>query len=42
MSAPRVSVIIPAYNWSASLRFSIRSVLRQTLRDFELLVIGDA
>ena len=42
MSAPRVSVIIPAYNWSGVLRFSIPSVLRQTFRDFELLVIGDA
>lgn len=42
MSTPRVSVIIPTYNWSASLRFSIPSVLHQTFRDFELLVIGDA
>lgn len=42
MSTPRVSVIIPTYNWSEALRFSIRSALRQTFRDFELLVIGDA
>jgi glycosyltransferase involved in cell wall biosynthesis len=42
VSAPRVSVILPTYNWSAALRFSIPSVLRQTFRDFELLVIGDA
>ncbi|MFL6248090.1 MAG: glycosyltransferase family 2 protein [Thermoanaerobaculia bacterium] len=39
--APRVTVIIPTYNWSAVLPYSIGSVLRQTFRDFELLVIGD-
>lgn len=40
MGAP-VTVIIPTYNWSAALRVSITSVLTQTYRDFELLVIGD-
>jgi len=38
---PRFTVIIPTYNWSSVLPFSIGSVLRQTLADFELLVIGD-
>lgn len=38
---PRVTVIIPTWNWSAVLPFSIGSVLRQTWTDFELLVIGD-
>jgi glycosyltransferase involved in cell wall biosynthesis len=42
MSAPRVSVILPTYNWSEVLRCSITSALRQSLQDFELLVIGDA
>lgn len=41
MMAPRVTVIIPTWNWSSVLRFSIGSVLRQTFTDFELLVIGD-
>ncbi|HEX9945445.1 MAG TPA: glycosyltransferase [Thermoanaerobaculia bacterium] len=41
MSDPRVTVVIATYNWSAALRFSIESVLRQRFRDFELLVIGD-
>jgi glycosyltransferase involved in cell wall biosynthesis len=34
-------VIIATYNWSAVLRYAINSVLRQTMDDFELLVIGD-
>ena len=38
---PRVTVIIPTYNWSTVLPYSIGSVLGQTFRDFELLVIGD-
>lgn len=39
--SPRVTVIIPTYNWSTVLPYSIASVLGQTFRDFELLVIGD-
>ena len=39
--APLVTVIIPTYNWSEVLPFSIGSVLRQTFQDFELLVVGD-
>src|SRR5438876_9477906 len=38
---PLVSVIIPTYNWSSVLPYSIGSVLRQTFTDFELLVVGD-
>ena len=41
-ATPQVSVVIAAYNWSSVLRYSIASVLRQTLDDFELWVIGDA
>ena len=39
--APRVSVIVSTFNWSAVLGHAIASVLSQTFRDFELLVVGD-
>jgi len=39
---PKLTVIIATYNWSEALRCSIASVLYQTFRDFELLVVGDA
>ncbi len=40
-AAPRVTVIIPTYNWSSVLSYSIGSVQRQSFRDWELLVVGD-
>jgi glycosyltransferase involved in cell wall biosynthesis len=39
---PRVSIVLAAYNRSAVMRCAIESVLRQTIADWELLVIGDA
>jgi glycosyltransferase involved in cell wall biosynthesis len=39
--SPRVSVIIATYNWSSVLPYSIGTVLRQTMQDFEILVVGD-
>ncbi|HKR62140.1 MAG TPA: glycosyltransferase family A protein [Thermoanaerobaculia bacterium] len=36
-----MTVIIPTYNWSTVLPYSIASALEQTFADFELLVIGD-
>ena len=38
---PRVTVVMATYNWSSVLPYSIGSVLRQTLPDWELLVVGD-
>ena len=40
--APLVSVIIPTLNRPAMLEEAIQSVLRQTFRDFEIMVINDA
>jgi hypothetical protein len=40
-SKPAITVAIPTYNWSAALRCAIRSVLLQTVQDFEILVVGD-
>ena len=38
---PRVTVIVPTYNWSTVLPYSIGSVLRQSFTDFEVFVVGD-
>lgn len=38
---PHVSVVIPTYNCSAYLTEAVESVLAQTFRDFEVLVIDD-
>lgn len=40
--APLVSVVLPTHNRSALLPRAIRSVLRQTYADFELIVVDDA
>jgi glycosyltransferase involved in cell wall biosynthesis len=41
MIPPRVSVVIPAFNASATLRETVNSVLMQTFGDLECLVIDD-
>ena len=41
LKAPRVTVLMPAYSAAAFLAPAIGSVLAQTFRDFELLVIDD-
>ena len=41
MAAPLISVIMPVYNSAASLAAAARSILRQTARDLELIIIDD-
>lgn len=42
MSRPTFSVVIPTYNRPHLLERAVESVLQQTLRDFEVLVVDDA
>lgn len=41
LAVPRVSVVMGAYNGERFLRPAIESILNQTFRDFELIVIDD-
>lgn len=42
MENPKISVVLPAYNASEHLAEAIESILAQTFKDFELLIIDDA
>lgn len=41
MSQPVISCIMPAYNVAAFIRSAIESILNQTFKDFELIIIND-
>ena len=40
-TAPRVSIVVPAYNVAETMAETLRALLAQTFQDFELLVIDD-
>ena len=42
MNAPKVSVVLPVYNGENYVREAIESVLTQTYRDFEFLIVDNA
>lgn len=41
MTAPRISVLVPAHNASATIAEAIESVLRQICEDWELILVDD-
>ena len=41
MVTPRISVVVPTYNCGAYIRASVASVLGQTVRDLEVIVVDD-
>ncbi|MCX6715655.1 MAG: glycosyltransferase [Candidatus Taylorbacteria bacterium] len=40
-NTPKISIVMPFYNCEAFLRESIESILNQTFRDFEFIIIND-
>ena len=38
---PAATVLVPTHNHAETLRYSVASALRQTLTDFEMLIVGD-
>ncbi len=41
MNGPEISIVLPAYNCESFLKEAIESLLNQTFKDFELIIIND-
>ena len=39
---PKVSIIVPTYNWMHLIARAIQSVSDQTYQDFEIIVVDDS
>ena len=39
--APKISVIIPCYNYGRYLQQAVESIIAQTFRDFEIIIVND-
>ena len=39
---PAISVIVPVYNVERYIKFCVDSILNQTFRDFEIILVDDA
>ena len=42
MNAPKVSIIIPVYNAEQYLRQCLDSVVNQTVKDIEIIIVNDS
>ena len=41
MKTPKISIIVPVYNVEKYIRRCIDSILNQTFKDFELILVDD-
>ena len=42
LESPKISIILPTYNGERFLEESIESILKQTYKNFELIIVNDA
>ena len=40
-NSPKISVVIPCYNASATISATLESLLKQTFKEFEVIIVND-